>query len=162
MAQMFTVTAKLIQKYSITPTAFLTPIRYDKTTRTYWDWWKIAYKHIAWYKNMKVFEIIPADFFSVLVSSNREIYADALMKLYEMFQTEINIRLKSFLAELEILLEWMCIPLRKPQLHGEWTAPSQLSEPRMRRYLTARLSMLIRRWNWRYQTFSRESKVCPK
>ena len=54
---------------------------------------------------MKVFEIIPADFFSVLVSPNREIYADALMKLYEMFQTEINIRLKSFLAELEILLE---------------------------------------------------------
>ena len=54
---------------------------------------------------MKVFEIIPADFFSVLVSPNREIYTDALMKLYEMFQTEINIRLKSFLAELEILLE---------------------------------------------------------
>lgn len=54
---------------------------------------------------MKVFEIVPADFFSVLVSPNREIYADALMKLYEMFQTEINIRLKSFLAELEILLE---------------------------------------------------------
>ena len=52
---------------------------------------------------MKVFELIPADFFSVLVSPNREIYADALMKLYEMFQTEINIRLKSFLAELEIL-----------------------------------------------------------
>ena len=54
---------------------------------------------------MKVFELIPADFFSVLVSPNREIYTDALMKLYEMFQTEINIRLKSFLAELEILLE---------------------------------------------------------
>ena len=44
-------------------------------------------------------EIIPADFFSVLVSPNREIYAEALMKLYEMFRTEINIRLKSFLAE---------------------------------------------------------------
>ena len=41
----------------------------------------------------------------MLVSPNREIYADALTKLYEMFQTEINIRLKSFLAELEILLD---------------------------------------------------------
>ena len=54
---------------------------------------------------MKVFEIVPGDFFSVLVSPNREIYADALMKLYEMFQSEINIRLKAFLAEVEILLE---------------------------------------------------------
>ena len=42
---------------------------------------------------MKVFEIVPADFFSVLVSPNREIYVEALMKLYEMFQNEINIRL---------------------------------------------------------------------
>ena len=54
---------------------------------------------------MKVFEIIPGDFFSVLVSPNREIYVDALMKLYEMFQSEINIRLKAFLTEIEILLE---------------------------------------------------------
>ena len=54
---------------------------------------------------MKVFEIIPADFFSVLVSPNREIYVDALIKLYEMFQNEINIRLKAFLTEVEILLE---------------------------------------------------------
>ena len=54
---------------------------------------------------MKVFEIVPADFFSVLVSPNREIYVDALMKLYEMFRTEINIRLKAFLAEVELLLE---------------------------------------------------------
>ena len=54
---------------------------------------------------MKVFKIVPADFFSVLVSPNREIYADALMKLYEMFQSEINIRLKAFLAEVELLLE---------------------------------------------------------
>ena len=54
---------------------------------------------------MKVFEIIPGDFFSVLVSPNREIYVDALMKLYEMFQNEINIRLKAFLTEVEILLE---------------------------------------------------------
>lgn len=54
---------------------------------------------------MKVFETVPADFFSVLVSPNREIYVDALMKLYEMFQAEINIRLKAFLAEVELLLE---------------------------------------------------------
>ena len=66
---------------------------------------KNLYWMIVRYINMKLFEIIPADFFSVLVSPNREIYADALMKLYEMFRTEINIRLKSFLAEVEILLE---------------------------------------------------------
>lgn len=54
---------------------------------------------------MKVFEIIPSDFFSVLVSPNREIYVDALMRLYDMFQSEINIRLKAFLNEVEILLE---------------------------------------------------------
>ena len=66
---------------------------------------KNLYWVIVRYINMKLFEIIPADFFSVLVSPNREIYADALMKLYEMFRTEINIRLKSFLAEVEILLE---------------------------------------------------------
>ena len=40
---------------------------------------------------MKVFEIIPADFFSVLVSPNREVYADALMKLYP--NTEIILTL---------------------------------------------------------------------
>ena len=66
---------------------------------------KNLYWMIVRYINMKLFEIIPADFFSVLVSPNREIYAEALMKLYEMFRTEINIRLKSFLAEVEILLE---------------------------------------------------------
>ena len=41
----------------------------------------------------------------MLVSPNREIYVDALTKLYEMFQTQINIRLKEYLAEVELLLE---------------------------------------------------------
>lgn len=54
---------------------------------------------------MKLFEIIPADFFSVLVSSNREVYVDALMKLYEMFNDDINIKLKDYLNELAALLE---------------------------------------------------------
>ena len=54
---------------------------------------------------VKLFEIIPADFFSVLVSSNREIYVDALMKLYEMFNDDINIKLKDYLNELTALLE---------------------------------------------------------
>lgn len=54
---------------------------------------------------MKLFEIIPSDFFSVLVSSNREIYVDALMKLYEMFNYDINIKLKDYLSELTDLLE---------------------------------------------------------
>lgn len=54
---------------------------------------------------MKLFEIIPADFFSVLVSSNREIYVDALMKLYEMFNDDINIRLKDYISELSELIQ---------------------------------------------------------
>lgn len=54
---------------------------------------------------MKVFDVIPADFFSVLVSPNREIYVDALMKLYEMFNSEINIKLKEYLNEIVLLLE---------------------------------------------------------
>ena len=54
---------------------------------------------------MNVFEIVPADFFSVLVSPNRELYVEALMKLYEMFNAEINIRLKDYLSEIELLLE---------------------------------------------------------
>ena len=54
---------------------------------------------------MKLFQIVPADFFSVLVSPNRELYFDALMKLYEMFNLEIYIYLKAFLAEVELLLE---------------------------------------------------------
>lgn len=54
---------------------------------------------------MELFKIVPADFFSVLVSPNREIYVDALMKLHEMFRLEINIHLKAFLSEVELLLE---------------------------------------------------------
>ena len=54
---------------------------------------------------MNVFNIIPANFFSVLVSQNREIYVDVLMNLYELFEEEINIRLKAFLAEIELILE---------------------------------------------------------
>ena len=54
---------------------------------------------------MNVFNIIPANFFSVLVSQNREIYVDVLLNLYELFEEEINIRLKAFLAEIELILE---------------------------------------------------------
>lgn len=54
---------------------------------------------------MNIFSTVPADFFSVLVSPNRELYVDALMKLYEMFNQEINIYLKDFLSKVELLLE---------------------------------------------------------
>lgn len=54
---------------------------------------------------MNVFNIIPSNFFSVLVSQNREIYVEVLMNLYELFEEEINIRLKAFLAEIELILE---------------------------------------------------------
>lgn len=54
---------------------------------------------------MKFFDIIPSGFFSVLVSKNKEIYVDALMILHEMFKYAVNIRLKSYISELVLMLE---------------------------------------------------------
>ena len=47
---------------------------------------------------MAVFDILPGNFFSVLVSPNREIYVEALLLLHQMFQFELNIKIK-FLIE---------------------------------------------------------------
>jgi len=54
---------------------------------------------------MKLFDIVPSNFFSVLSSSNKEIYFDALMILHEMFKTELNIRLDDYLAYVISILE---------------------------------------------------------
>lgn len=54
---------------------------------------------------MRLFDIVPSNFFSILSSGNREIYYDALMLLYESFQTELNIRLDDFRSVLIAHLE---------------------------------------------------------
>jgi F0F1-type ATP synthase delta subunit len=54
---------------------------------------------------MRLFEIVPANFFSILASGNREIYYNALMLLHESFQTELNIRLDDFRSALIAHLE---------------------------------------------------------
>ena len=54
---------------------------------------------------MKLFEVVPGNFFSVLSSSNKEIYCDALMILHDMFNFELNIRVDDFLSSLITVLE---------------------------------------------------------
>ena len=54
---------------------------------------------------MKLFEVVPGNFFSILSSGNREIYYDALMVLHDMFKFELNIRVDDFIASLITLLE---------------------------------------------------------
>jgi hypothetical protein len=54
---------------------------------------------------MKLFDIVPGNFFSVLVSGNREIYYDALMILHDMFKDELNIRVEDYIASLISILE---------------------------------------------------------
>lgn len=54
---------------------------------------------------MKLFDVVPGNFFSVLSSGNREIYYDALMILHEMFRYELNIRVDDYIASLIAILE---------------------------------------------------------
>ena len=54
---------------------------------------------------MKLFEIIPGNFFSILASGNREIYFDAIMALHNLFRFELNIRVDDFLSALIAILE---------------------------------------------------------
>ena len=54
---------------------------------------------------MKLFDVVPGNFFSVLSSGNRVIYYDALMILHDMFRYELNIRLNDYLASLISILE---------------------------------------------------------
>ena len=54
---------------------------------------------------MKLFDIVPGNFFSILSSGNREIYFDALMILHDMFKFELNIRIDDYIASLVSVLE---------------------------------------------------------
>ncbi|GHU43800.1 hypothetical protein FACS1894111_10010 [Clostridia bacterium] len=54
---------------------------------------------------MKLFDVIPGNFFSILSSGNREIYFDALMILHEMFKFELNIRVDDYISSLISILE---------------------------------------------------------
>jgi hypothetical protein len=54
---------------------------------------------------MNLFETIPGNFFSLLSSKNKEIYADALMLLHKLFQHDLNIEKSDFLSALIELIE---------------------------------------------------------
>jgi len=54
---------------------------------------------------MRLFEVVPGKFFSVLSSGNREIYYDALMILHDMFKYELNIRADDYIAQLITILD---------------------------------------------------------
>ena len=54
---------------------------------------------------MKLFDVVPDKFFSILSSRNRVIYYDALMVLHDMFRFELNIREDDFVASLVSILE---------------------------------------------------------
>jgi len=54
---------------------------------------------------VSLFETIPANFFSILSSKNKELYVEALMRLHRLMKYELNIELSTFLAELIDLLE---------------------------------------------------------
>jgi hypothetical protein len=54
---------------------------------------------------MNLFNRIPANFFSLLASSNREIYFDALMLLNSFLKNELNIRVDDYVSSLISLIE---------------------------------------------------------
>jgi len=54
---------------------------------------------------MNLFETVPSNFFSILSSKNKELYADALMLLHRLFLYELNIQTSDFIAALIGLLE---------------------------------------------------------
>ena len=54
---------------------------------------------------LAVFDVIPANFFSVLVSKNRELYVEAILILHKMFKFELNIRTDEYISALISLQE---------------------------------------------------------
>jgi hypothetical protein len=54
---------------------------------------------------VKLFDVVPGNFFSILSSGNREIYYDALMILHDMFRFELDIRVDDYVAALIAILE---------------------------------------------------------
>ena len=55
--------------------------------------------------SVSLFETVPANFFSILSSKNKELYVEALMRLHRLMKYELNIEVSSYLAELIYLLE---------------------------------------------------------
>ena len=54
---------------------------------------------------MNLFDTIPVNFFSVLSSKNKELYADALMRLHHLFQHELNIKTSDYISVLIELID---------------------------------------------------------
>ena len=54
---------------------------------------------------MGLFDIVPSNFFSVLVSGNREIYVESLMLLHDLFKFELNIKVDDYISSLISILE---------------------------------------------------------
>lgn len=52
-----------------------------------------------------LFDIVPSNFFSVLVSGNREIYVESLMLLHDLFKFELNIKVDDYISSLISILE---------------------------------------------------------
>lgn len=49
---------------------------------------------------MAIFDVLPSNFFSVLVSKNREIYVETFLFLQQMFQFELNIKVDDYISAL--------------------------------------------------------------
>ncbi|MDR1538049.1 MAG: hypothetical protein LBU32_08635 [Clostridiales bacterium] len=54
---------------------------------------------------MAVIDVLPSNFFSILVSTKREIYEEFLLFLHQMFQFELNIKLEDYISALISLHE---------------------------------------------------------
>jgi len=68
---------------------------------------------------LKLFDVVPGNFFSILSSGNREIYFDALMILHEMFKFELNIRVDDYIASLISILEDQAFELEEDDVMQE-------------------------------------------
>ena len=54
---------------------------------------------------MKLFDLVPQNFFSVLASKNKEIYLDALLVLHHLFKQAINVDLEEYVSVLVANME---------------------------------------------------------
>lgn len=68
---------------------------------------------------MKLFEIVPGNFFSILSSGNREIYYEALMILHNLFRYELNIRVDDYISSLIAILEDRAFEIEADDEAGE-------------------------------------------
>jgi hypothetical protein len=68
---------------------------------------------------MRLFDVVPGNFFSILSSGNREIYYDALMILHDMFRYELNIHEDDYISSLISILEDRVFELEEDDAVGE-------------------------------------------